>query len=74
MKTMIRSLAEFTRKTCTKMAGGCPGYGSGAAVKGNTNATRSVVTTTKTARKSTFNRDDERFRDEYYKFCEIAFD
>ncbi len=56
------------------MAGGCPGYGSGAAVKGNTNGTRSVVTTTKTAQKPAFNRDDERFRDEYYKFCEIAFD
>lgn len=56
------------------MAGGCPGYGSGGAMKGNTSAARSVVTTAKTAEQASFNKDDARFRDEYYKFCEIAFD
>jgi len=72
--TMIRSLGEFTRRTCTRMAGGCPGYGSGTSARGNTSATRSVVTKTKTAAQNTFNRSDERFRDEYYKFFEIAFE
>jgi hypothetical protein len=71
---MIRYLSEFTRKTCTKMAGGCPGYGSGTGVTGNSNTARSVVTKAKAAAQSTFNRTDERFRDEYYKFFEISFD
>lgn len=41
---MIRPLVDFSRRTCTRMAGGCPGYGSG--YNAGTNATRSVATST----------------------------
>ncbi len=45
------------------MAGGCPGYGSGATVKGGTNPTRSVATTTKMTAQTKLNGSDTRFRD-----------
>ena len=41
---MIRSLAEFSRRAAPRLAGGCPGYGSGVPCA-STNATRSVATT-----------------------------
>ena len=41
---MIRTLVEVTRRT--RMAGACPGYGSGVSSGANNHATRSVATTT----------------------------
>jgi hypothetical protein len=40
---MFRQIVDFSRKSCTRMAGGCPGYGSGGAARSRNVATVSQV-------------------------------
>ena len=57
---MIRNLADFSRKTCMRMAGGCPYFGNGSNV--NSGTSRSVVTAAQTKiprRIVTSNKEEE---------------
>ena len=42
MTTMIRVLVDFTRRTASRQAGGCPGYGSGSRIASVSAQTRQV--------------------------------
>ncbi|KAL9187630.1 hypothetical protein ACHAXT_006008 [Thalassiosira profunda] len=72
---MIRSLVDFSRRSCARMAGGCPGYGSG----GVTTRSRSVATTSQATQQlprpqvRPKGEEEKAFRDELYKYWETSF-
>ena len=49
---MLRHIADLSRKTCTRMAGACPAYGSGGGV-------RSAATVTQVPRQMIVKRSKE---------------
>jgi len=62
---MMQHIANFSRRTCQRMAGGCPYYGSGAATTSTSNGRRSMVTATQKAhrQKVRLDKEEEQFRD-----------
>ena len=67
---MIRHIVDFSRRTCARMAGGCPGYGSGATAN---NTRRTIVTSTQKAPipKQWMARDETVFRDVSFVLCDV---